>query len=731
MRSYRGSMVGHVLRALFCFAVVVAAQRHRHVADLARDFAFCVSEINVRDAFRTVKFAPEETAGEAAARVFAAAGADALDERIRPIAAFLEHRASLVLMERSEFRFAMRSAQRVGAPAVFVTSQACDERAVDGDPGAILDRHGAWVMLDLNHFNADRASDWAFYFGDRPAAAAALGCAATRPLDDAALGAVARHAAQALLPGAALQFAVDAPRAAAADAALRAAGLSPDRDHGVDALDDGPAPRSVFDVELPAYAEEIRREAACAGGAPTVVVEGFKAPRRGALARRAARPLPHLDAVLILNLARRPDRWRAMRDKLAAAGFGGDVRRVDAVDGAALDVSDASVASIFNLTRWRYGAGARNAHQDHGYRPRVIGCALSHLAAWRAVAAAADDHAMHLVLEDDAVFVDDFAAKWASLAPHLAADYSWDLLHLGVLDDRDLYDDAPLAEYDGVKRFSARQRSYGAGAFAYVLRPRTARWLLEAARDRGIQQAVDWWIVEKFDELVAYKASPQLAASPAGDGRDSDNNEFYDQDRLLLDEGAGAADFDGFALSAPRPGDRVPAGAALEVRAELAVVGDAKNFFLRHQLMRVCYHLRRLVAGAPAVNVAGPDCVGVGKANQFRLPGSALAAPAWYALNATIADDAGAVLASAAVAFEARDPAVPETFNMPPPLSPAASAALVPVEISVDGAAAAVDCRGRPDLFACVQAFCELHRIEPLVDCVAPLVATLHAQVAV
>ncbi|KAH8082960.1 procollagen galactosyltransferase [Aureococcus anophagefferens] len=633
-------MVGGVLRALFCFAVVVAAQRHRHVAHLARDFAFCVSEINVRDAFRTVKFAPEETAGEAAARVFAAAGADALDERIRPIAAFLEHRASLVLMERSEFRFALRSSQRVGAPG-FVTSQACDERAVDGDPGAILDRHGAWVMLDLNHFNADRASDWAFYFGDRPAAAAALGCAATRPLDDAALGAVARHAAQALLPGAALQFAVDAPRARRRRSGR---GLSPDRDHGVDALDDGPAPRSVFD-----------------------------APRRAP--GRAA--LPHLDAVLILNLARRPDRWRAMR-MLAAAGFGGDVRRVDAVDGAALDVSDAAVASIFNLTRWRYGAGARNAHQDHGYRPRVIGCALSHLAAWKAVAPAADDHAMHLVLEDDAVFVDDFAAKWASLAPHLAADYSWNLLHLGVLDDRDLYDDArsrSTAASSGSPRGAVLRRG------RLRSRVRAAHGALVSTRP-GIQQAVDWWIAEKFDELVAYKASPQLAASPAGDGRDSDNNEFYDQDRLLLDEGAGAADFDGFALSAPRPGDRVPAGAALE-------------------------------------------------ANQFRLPGSALAAPAWYALNATIADDAGAVLASAAVAFEARDPSLPEAFTMPPPLSRAASAALVPVEISVDGAAAAVDCRGRPDLFACVQAFCELHRIEPLVDCVAPLVATLHAQVAV
>ncbi|KAK7240111.1 procollagen galactosyltransferase [Aureococcus anophagefferens] len=456
-------MVGGVLRALFCFAVVVAAQRHRHVAHLARDFAFCVSEINVRDAFRTVKFAPEETAGEAAARVFAAAGADALDERIRPIAAFLEHRASLVLMERSEFRFALRSSP-------------------------------------------------------------------------------SRRARQ-----------------------RSSSRLSPDRDHGVDALDDGPAPRSVFDVELPAYAEEIRREAACAGGAPTVVAaEGFKARARGALARRAARPLPHLDAVLILNLARRPDRWRAMRDKLAAAGFGR--RRVRRA-------STPSTARARRVGRGRRvdlqpdALALRRRREERAPGPRlparVIGCAaLSHLAAWKAVAAAADDHAMHLVLEDDAVFVDDFAAKWASLAPHLAADYPG-ISSISASSTTGTSTTTPLAEYGGVKRFSARQRSYGAGAFAYVLRPRTARWLLDAAR-RGIQQAVDWWIVEKFDELVAYKASPQLAASPAGDGRDSDNNEFYDQDRLLLDEGAGAADFDGRALRA-RPGDRVPAGAALEV----------------------------------------------------------------------------------------------------------------------------------------------------------------------
>ena len=104
-----------------------------------------------------------------------------------------------------------------------------------------------------------------------------------------------------------------------------------------------------------------------------------------------------------------------MRAKLAAAGFAEtrQFKRVDAVDGATLDVASARVAGVFNLTRWRYG-GAKNCHQDHGYRPRVVGCAMSHLAAWEAVAADADDpHALHLVLEDDVEFSPDFAARRA------------------------------------------------------------------------------------------------------------------------------------------------------------------------------------------------------------------------------------------------------------------------------------------------------------------------------
>ena len=419
-----------------------------------------------------------------------------------------------------------------------------------------------------------------------------------------------------------------------------------------------------------------------------------------------------------------------MADKCARAGFGSAPTRVDAVDGADLDVSDASVASIFNLTRWRYGRHAKNAHQDHGYRPRVIGCALSHVAAWRRVAASdAGDHSLHLILEDDVEFDPDFFARWAALAPRLAADYSWDLVHLGVLDDRDLYDDAPLADYEGVKRFSGRQRSYGAGAFAYVLRPRTARWLLARAERDGIMQAVDWWIVETFDELVCYKASPPLAASPQGDGRDSDNNEFYDQDRLLLDDGEDAEPHS-FSVRRPEPGEAVAAGEDLDVRAEMTVVGDAKAYFLRHMLMRICYAVRRLDGALtpPPQTLGAPQaCVGVAKGDGFKLPGTLVADPGWYVLNASLTDDRGTAVDSALVAFEARAPGAPDDFAAPPALGDEASRNLVPIEVAVDGRAEAVDCAGR-DLFDCVSAFCYANRISPEVQCVASLVAAFQAQ---
>ena len=238
------------MERLVALVVLAAAARARVVprpgAHLERDFALCVGEISVKDEYRTVRFAPEESGPAAAGRLMRAAGVTedaAFDASVRNIGAFLEHRASLALMERSEFRHALPETQRVGAPALFLTSQACAEGAAPL-VNAILDRHAPWAMLDLNHFNADRGSDWRFYFGDRPVAAVAIGCQATRPLDDAALRRVVDHAAKHLLPGAVLQLVVDEARYDAVAALVEAAGFSDVG--GVDAAIHGPAPRACI-----------------------------------------------------------------------------------------------------------------------------------------------------------------------------------------------------------------------------------------------------------------------------------------------------------------------------------------------------------------------------------------------------------------------------------------------------------------------------------------------------
>lgn len=104
------------------------------------------------------------------------------------------------------------------------------------------------------------------------------------------------------------------------------------------------------------------------------------------------------------------------------------------------------------------------------------------------------------------------------------------------MDDRDFYGDEPdrLAP-DLLLRLAPVGRTFGSGLFGYVLRPRGAQALLDAAETEPIMQAVDWWVWERLavgephdlTRLVGLKASPALAASPEGTGRDSDNDETY------------------------------------------------------------------------------------------------------------------------------------------------------------------------------------------------------------
>ena len=137
-----------------------------------------------------------------------------------------------------------------------------------------------------------------------------------------------------------------------------------------------------------------------------------------------------------------------------------------------------------------------------------------------------------------------------------------------------------------------------------------------------MQQAIDWWLLERVAEARCYKAAPPLVATPEGRGRDSDNAEGYPQVRLLLERAAHRAAPSAFSLAilAPADGARVAldrsasgalraggdgtdgatgsaAGGAPPAVAVLLdlVVGEPANLFAeRHKHSLACFNLTRL-----------------------------------------------------------------------------------------------------------------------------------------
>lgn len=133
-----------------------------------------------------------------------------------------------------------------------------------------------------------------------------------------------------------------------------------------------------------------------------------------------------------VNLDRRPERWRRMREKLARHGVRG-VRRFAALDGEALDLP---------------------AHWTH--TPGAYGCLKSHV---EVVREAREMNAPSvLIFEDDVVFDDEFGKKFGQQVSQLPRD--WDMLYLGAL-----HKDEPAAAGANLVRLTRSNSTY-----AYALR---------------------------------------------------------------------------------------------------------------------------------------------------------------------------------------------------------------------------------------------------------------------
>lgn len=221
-------------------------------------------------------------------------------------------------------------------------------------------------------------------------------------------------------------------------------------------------------------------------------------------------PTPARSALrtLVINLAKRRDRWEAMSARLAPLIRGDEpgvqlaIERFPATDGKAEDISESAVSF-----QW---ATDRNAKYDgrQGYRPGVTltmtpgerGCAMSHVRAWKEVAGmlgTSEEHRPLLILEDDAVLKKDFPKRLQQKLSSFPDDA--DALYVGYIRG------APWRSKVAAGLYEAE---YLWTTVGYVLWPRGAKKLLDA-------MPVD----EPVDNFMAWQMSigkfRALAVSPA------------------------------------------------------------------------------------------------------------------------------------------------------------------------------------------------------------------------
>ena len=143
------------------------------------------------------------------------------------------------------------------------------------------------------------------------------------------------------------------------------------------------------------------------------------------------RPFP-FDAIFVINLDSRPDRWAHITNELAGCGLPPRMlTRLPAVVGADCSVERlVSSGYVSSMGRQRMGLPRGDKIWGMDLSPGAIGCAMSHFQLWARIAMMKCECA--LVIEDDSLFpknfLQDVAERWRWV-PH-----DWELVYLSGLD---------------------------------------------------------------------------------------------------------------------------------------------------------------------------------------------------------------------------------------------------------------------------------------------------------
>lgn len=165
-----------------------------------------------------------------------------------------------------------------------------------------------------------------------------------------------------------------------------------------------------------------------------------------------------IDAVFVINLDHRTDRWEMIRRQLPEAEARGKLHRITAYRGV-------------DLPGYGQRPWFRGRAKDKNWAARA-GCTLSH----RAAIDQARQHKVSLILEDDALLIPEFAAAIAPLADLLQAQADkWDICYLGFTNPW-----GPYRRIGPIEGPHALYRIFGCScAHAYLVTETSASWIAD------------------------------------------------------------------------------------------------------------------------------------------------------------------------------------------------------------------------------------------------------------
>ena len=218
-----------------------------------------------------------------------------------------------------------------------------------------------------------------------------------------------------------------------------------------------------------------------------------------------------------INLDKRKDRLDNFNKKYSSIIT--KYKRFPAIDGSTFDFK--KYLSLFDISN--FPLNIKNPYHSHEYRAGVLGCSLSHYLIWENIKQnkKLNENDFVLVLEDDIEFSQQFIMKFNNLLDELKNDDKWDTVFLGFTDYKNVNDSKVS---DSLIRFSGDKRVNGGGTFAYLIRKKGARKFVEQVKKNKIQQAIDWFMIEQFDNVVCYKATPELIVSKVHNEKSGDKD---------------------------------------------------------------------------------------------------------------------------------------------------------------------------------------------------------------